>query len=114
MWDLRESRSDHPNSRTIMDRYIGLDVHTSRFPLGIVTRSSSGWVRTQTGEWVKAGVKRTLGPEPQLQPHAEGDLRGSGTMVIGRRKDEPIHGRPARLPEPREGPLPHRLVCDEM
>ncbi len=65
--------------------------------LGIVTRSSSDWVRTQTGEWVKAEVKQTRGLNRNFNHTLKAIFKGAATTVIGRRKDEPIYRHYLRL-----------------
>ncbi len=59
--------------------------------LGIVTRSSSDWVRTRTGEWVKAEVKRSRGLNRNFNHTLKAVFKGAATTVIGRREDEPIY-----------------------
>lgn len=67
--------------------------------LGIVTRSSSDWVRTRTGEWMKAEVKRTRGLNRNFNRTLKAIFKGSATTVIGRRKDERLYGHYTRLLE---------------
>jgi transposase len=59
--------------------------------LGIVTRSSSDWVRTRTGQWVRAEVKRTRGLNRNHNHTLKAIFKGAATTVIGRAKDEPIY-----------------------
>ncbi|MEX1256208.1 MAG: transposase [Gemmatimonadota bacterium] len=59
--------------------------------LGIVTRSSSDWVRTRTDEWVKAEVKRTRGLTRNLNHTLKAIFKEAATPVIGRAEDEPIY-----------------------
>ena len=56
--------------------------------LGIVMRRSSDWMRTLTGEWVKAEVKRTLGLNPNFNHTLKAIFKGAATTVIGRAEDE--------------------------
>ena len=65
--------------------------------LGIVTRSSSDWVRTRTGERVKAEVKRTRGLNRNFNHTLKPIFKGAATTVIGRREDEPIYRHYRRL-----------------
>jgi transposase len=65
--------------------------------LGIVTRSSSDWVRTRTGEWVKAEVKRTRGLNRDFNHTLKAIFKGAATTVIGRKEDEPIYRHYLRL-----------------
>ncbi len=65
--------------------------------LGIVTRSSSDWVRTRTGEWVKAEVKRTRDLNRNFNHTLKAIFKGAATTVIGRRKDEPVYRHYVRL-----------------
>jgi len=56
-----------------------------------VTRSSSGWVRTQTGEWVKAEVKRTRGLNRNYNHALKAIFNGAATTVIAWAEDNPIY-----------------------
>jgi transposase len=47
--------------------------------LGVVTRSSSDWVRTQTGEWMKAEVKRTRGLNRNFNHTLKTIFKGAAT-----------------------------------
>ena len=49
--------------------------------LGIVTRSSSDWVRARTGEWVKAEVKRTRGLNRNFNRTLKAIFKGAATTV---------------------------------
>jgi len=59
--------------------------------LGVVMRSSSDWVRTQSGEWMKAEVKRTRGLNRNLGHTLKAIFKGAATTVIGRAEDDPVH-----------------------
>jgi len=59
--------------------------------LGIVMRSSSDWVRTQSGEWVKAQVQQTRGLTRNANRMLKGIFKGAATTVIGQAKDEPLY-----------------------
>jgi transposase len=67
--------------------------------LGIVTRSSSDWVRTQTGEWVKAEVKRTRGLNRNHNHTMKAIFKGAATTEVGRGNDELIYRHCCRLLE---------------
>ena len=62
-----------------------------------MTRSSSDWVRTRTGEWVKAEVKRTRGLNRNFNHTLKAIFKGAATTAIGRREDEPIYRHYVRL-----------------
>ena len=59
--------------------------------LGIVMRSSSDWVRTQSGEWVKAPIQQTRGLNRNANRTLKGIFKGAATTVIGQAKDEPLY-----------------------
>ncbi len=59
--------------------------------LGVVMRSSSDWVRTQSGEWMKAEVKRTRGLNRNFNHTLKAIFKGAATTVIGRAEDDPIY-----------------------
>jgi transposase len=59
--------------------------------LGIVMRSSSDWVRTQSGEWVKAPIQQTRGLNRNSNRTLKGIFKGAATTVIGQAKDEPLY-----------------------
>jgi transposase len=59
--------------------------------LGIVMRSSSDWVRTQSGEWVKAPIQQTRGLNRNSNRSLKGIFKGAATTVIGQGKDEPLY-----------------------
>lgn len=65
--------------------------------LGIVTRSSSDWVRTRTGQWVRAEVKRTRGLNRNFNHMLKAIFKGAATTVIVRKKDEPVYRHYVRL-----------------
>jgi transposase len=65
--------------------------------LGIVMRSSSDWVRTQSGEWVKAPIQQTRGLSRNANRTLKGIFKGAATTVIGQAKDEPLHRHYLRL-----------------
>ena len=67
--------------------------------LGIVMRSSSDWVRTSTGAWIKAAVLRTRGLNRNFNHRLKGVFKGAATTVIGRAEDEPLYHHYERLLE---------------
>jgi hypothetical protein len=67
--------------------------------LGIVMRSSSDWVRTPTGEWVKTAVQRTRGLNQNFNHTLKRIFKGAATTVIGRAEDEPLYHHYERLLE---------------
>jgi transposase len=50
--------------------------------LGIVTRSSSDWVRDKTGRWVRAQVQQTRGLTRERHPLLKYVFKGAATTVI--------------------------------
>ena len=66
--------------------------------LGVVMRSSSDWVRTQDGQWIKAPIKRTRGLNRNFNRTLKYIFKGAATTVIGRaRKNDPLHLHYLRL-----------------
>jgi len=65
--------------------------------LGIVMRSSSDWVRTRTGQWVKAQVQQTRGLNRSFNHTLKRVFKGAATTVIGRAEDEPLYRHYLRL-----------------
>jgi hypothetical protein len=65
--------------------------------LGIVMRSSSDWVRTQSGEWVKAPIQQTRGLNRNSIRTLKGIFKGATTTVIGQAEDEPVYRHYLRL-----------------
>jgi transposase len=65
--------------------------------LGIVMRSSSDWVRTESGQWVKATVQRTRGLNHRFNRTLKRVFKGAATTVIGRAADEPLYCHYLRL-----------------
>jgi len=59
--------------------------------LGIVMRSSSDWVRTQTGEWVKVQVQQTRGLNRNFNHTLKRIFKGAATTVICRAEDGPLY-----------------------
>jgi transposase len=60
--------------------------------LGIVMRSSSDWVRTPTGQWVKAAVQQTGGLNRNFNHTLKRIFKGAATTVTRRRGSEPVTG----------------------
>ncbi len=65
--------------------------------LGIVTRSSSDWVQTADGGWIKARVPQTRGLSRQHNRNLKSIFKGAATTVITQRNKDPIYGRYQRL-----------------
>ena len=65
--------------------------------LGIVTRSSSDWVQTADGHWIKARVPQTRGLSRQHNRVLKSIFKGAATTVITQRNKDPIHARYQRL-----------------
>jgi len=60
--------------------------------LGIVMRSSSDWVRTQDGQWIKAPIQKTRGLNRHFNHTLKQIFKGAATTVIGRAgKDDPLY-----------------------
>jgi len=65
--------------------------------LGIVTRSSSDWVQTTDGAWIKARVPQTRGLSRQHNRFLKHIFKGAATTVITQRHKDPIHARYQQL-----------------
>lgn len=65
--------------------------------LGMVMRSSSDWVRTRTGQWVKAQVQQTRGLNRSFNHTLKRVFKGAATTVIGRAEEEPLYRHYLRL-----------------
>jgi transposase len=65
--------------------------------LGIVTRSSSDWIQTADGGWVKARVAQTRGLSRQHNRFLKDIFKGAATTVITQRAKDPIYARYQRL-----------------
>ncbi len=65
--------------------------------LGIVTRSSSDWVQTADGGWIKARVPQTRGLSSQYNHVLKDIFKGAATTVITQCNKAPIHARYQRL-----------------
>jgi len=66
--------------------------------LGIVTRSSSDWVRTRNGQWIKAPVQQTRGLTRTFNRTLKRVFKGAAMTVIGRADEtEPLFQHYAKL-----------------
>jgi hypothetical protein len=65
--------------------------------LGIVTRSSSDWVQTADGTWIKTRVPQTRGLSLQHNHFLKSIFKGAATTVITQRNKDPIYARYERL-----------------
>ena len=65
--------------------------------LGIVTRSSSDWIQTADGGWIKGRVPQTRGLSRQHNRVLKSIFKGAATTVITQRNKDPIHARYERL-----------------
>lgn len=59
--------------------------------LAVVTRSSSDWVRTRTGEWLRASVPQTRGLNKNCNRILKEVFKGAATTVILQAHDEPLY-----------------------
>jgi len=60
--------------------------------LGVVTRSSSDWVRTANGSWVRANIMQTRGLNFNHNHTLKKIFKGAATCVAGqKRQEEPIY-----------------------
>ena len=67
--------------------------------LGVVMRSSSDWVRTQTGQWVKAPLLQTRGLNRNFNRTLKRIFKGAAITVIMQGADEPLYRHYERLLE---------------
>ncbi len=65
--------------------------------LAIVTRSSSDWVQSADGAWLKTRVPQTRGLSRQHNHFLKSIFKGAATTVITQRNKDPIYGRYERL-----------------
>ncbi len=65
--------------------------------LGIVMRSSSDWVRTRGGEWIKAPVQQTRGLNRNFNRTLRRVFKGAATSLFGRCEDETLYRHYLRL-----------------
>jgi transposase len=65
--------------------------------LGIVTRSSSDWVQTRHGAWVRAQVQQTRGLNRNRNSRLKAIFKGAATTIIIRRPADPLYEHYLRL-----------------
>jgi transposase len=65
--------------------------------LGIVTRSSSDWVQTADGGWIRARVPQTRGLSRQYNRVLKDIFKGAATLVITQRNKSPLYPRYERM-----------------
>jgi len=65
--------------------------------LGIVMRSTSDWVRTKSGGWVRADVQKTRGLNLNHNHVLKNVFKGAATTVIMQLKTEPLHQNYQRM-----------------
>jgi transposase len=65
--------------------------------LGIVMRSSSDWVRTDAGGWIRAPIQQTRGLSRQYNHVLKGIFKGAATTVITQRHKDPMYGSYQRM-----------------
>lgn len=60
--------------------------------LGVVSRTSSDWVRSPSGQWVRRPVQQTRGLNRNFNHTLKRVFKGAATTVIGRaEEDEPLY-----------------------
>jgi len=67
--------------------------------LGIVTRSSSDWVRDKRGQWLRAEVQQTRGLSRKRNGVLKAVFKGAATTVITQMVDHPLHAGYQRMLE---------------
>lgn len=115
-WLLKEAKS-HPIIRTLKtapgmgpirtaqmvaivgtpDRFRTRRQFWSYSGLGIVRRSSSDWVRSKSGEWVRGQVQQTRGLTRKRQPVLKSIFKGAATTLIAQLHDDPLHAHYERM-----------------
>jgi transposase len=65
--------------------------------LGIVTRSSSDWVQTADGGWIRARIPQTRGLSRQYNRVLKDIFKGAATLVITQRNKDPLYPRYERM-----------------
>jgi hypothetical protein len=65
--------------------------------LGVVMRTSSDWVRSGSGQWMRASVQQTRGLNRSFNHTLKRVFKGAATTVIGRAEDEPLYRHYQRL-----------------
>jgi hypothetical protein len=59
--------------------------------LGVVTRSSSDWVRDSRGDWARKPTVQTRGLNRNRQPELKAIFKGAATTVIQQMSTHPLH-----------------------
>jgi transposase len=59
--------------------------------LAVVMRSSSDWIRTQAGDWIRVPVQQTRGLNRTCNRTLKAIFKGAATTVIQCAKDEPLY-----------------------
>jgi transposase len=59
--------------------------------LGIVMRSSSDWVQSSSGKWVRADIKQTRGLNHNHNHMLKNVFKGAATSVLQLHHDDPLH-----------------------
>jgi len=67
--------------------------------LGIVMRSSSDYIQTESGRWVRAKVQRTRGLNRNHNPRLKGIFKGAATTIVTKLPEDPLHEHYVRLTE---------------
>ncbi len=75
-----------------------------------MTRSSSDWVQTADGAWIKARVPQTRGLSLQHNHFLKSIFKGAATTVITQRNKDPIYRRYERLIDGGMGDAMRRLT----
>lgn len=65
--------------------------------LAIVMRSSSDWVRSKSGEWVRAQVQQTRGLNRNHNSRLKGIFKGAATTIVTQLTSDPLHEHYLRL-----------------
>jgi transposase len=65
--------------------------------LGIVMRSSSDWVRTESGGWVRGQVQQTRGLNWNHNARLKGIFKGAAMTIVTMLPDDPLHDHYLRL-----------------
>lgn len=67
--------------------------------LGIVTRTSSDWIRTANGRWIRTKVQHTRGLTLQHNHLLKDIFKGAARTVVDKYPDDPLHGDYERMLE---------------
>jgi len=65
--------------------------------LGIVMRSSSDWVRTESGGWLRGQVQQTRGLNRNHNARLKSIFKGAATTILTLLPDDPLHEHYERL-----------------